>query len=146
MINAKKRAYAKARAAGLAKKKAAIHAGYSEATASQAASRLERDPSVIRIIQSLQSPQGERSEPEKAEIAKAVESPGYGDPLGVMNQIMMDDQEDPDTRLKAADKLAAYTLLRPRDKPKRSKEQERQDNASKASGGIFGDTGLRAVK
>lgn len=99
----------------------------------------------------MQSPQGERSEPEKAdlekaEIAKAVEPPKYGDPLSVMNEIMMDDQEDPDTRLKAADKLAAYTLLRPRDKPKRSKEQERQDNASKASGGIFGDTGLRAVK
>ncbi len=51
MLNDQKLKYIALRRAGIEKKQAAINAGYSSKTASQAASRLEKDPDVKAAIE-----------------------------------------------------------------------------------------------
>jgi phage terminase small subunit len=55
-MNDKQKLYAKARLKGLNQTQSAIEAGYSPATARQAASRLEGVPEVAKALQDLKSP------------------------------------------------------------------------------------------
>lgn len=148
-LTVRKRRYVEARLSGLSKKQSAIEAGYSEKTASQSASRLEKDADVLAAMERLRGAAEDiaRSEPPQAETAgEAVEVARVSneggepvvttdDPLRYFVRVMNDVAEDPKLRLDAAKALASYTIPKPGDV---GKKQTRQANAEKsASGGRF---------
>ncbi|MFC0710703.1 terminase small subunit [Azorhizophilus paspali] len=144
-LTEQKRRYAAARLSGMTKKEAAIEAGCPEKTASQAASRYEKDPDV-------QAAMGRQiaAEAKKKAEAPAVDPDPYipdaaNDPLEFMRQMMNSVEADPKLRLDAAKSLAAFTVAKPGEK---GKKEERADAAKKASGGKFAAARppLRAVK
>jgi phage terminase small subunit len=144
-LTEQKRRYAEARLSGQTKKKAAISAGCPEKTASQAASRLERDGEVLAAMG--------RATVVKA-AAKATQPQGNpdpyipkpaDDPLIFFKAMMNDLEADPKLRLEAAKSLAAFTVLKPTES---GKKDQKADAAKNAGAGRYG-TGappLRAVK
>lgn len=148
-LTVRKRRYVEARLSGLGKRRSAIEAGYSEKTASQSASRLEKDADVLAAMERLQGAAEDvaRSEPPQTEtVDEAVrvarvtsrdDEPVVttDDPLRYFVRVMNDVTEDPKLRLDAAKALASYTIPKPGDV---GKKQTRQANAEKsASGGRF---------
>jgi len=148
-LTVRKRRYVEARLSGLNKKQSAIAAGYSEKTASQSASRLEKDADVLAAMGRLQGVVEDvaRSEPPQPEtvdeavrVARATQQGGEtaattDDPLRYFVRVMNDVAEDPKLRLDAAKALASYTIPKPGEV---GKKQTRQANAEKsASGGRF---------
>lgn len=141
----KKLLYAEARLAGVPQKDAAIQAGYSAATADQAASRLERDPVVIATLKRMAvvdgvdptdmpvtgsgTPTVPADEPEPCILAPA------DDPLDFLHGVMNDLRADPKLRVDAAKALASYKHAKPGEM---GKKEQRQDKAEKTSGGRFG--------
>jgi phage terminase small subunit len=149
----KKRLYAEARVAGKPKTAAAIAAGYSEATAPQAACRLEKDPIVAAAILRMTTCDRAESPPTTSVVhAEPVDDSGAfipepaDDPLVFLKGVMNDSRADPKLRVEAAKSLASYLHAKPGDK---GKKEERTDAARKVIGGKFA-TGappqLRAVK
>lgn len=139
-LTEQKRRYAVARMSGMTKKQAAIESGCPEKTASQAASRYEKDPDVIAAIGRMSA------QPEKpSDSDSSLKDTDKGDPLQFMRNMMNDLAEDPKLRLDAAKALASYTIPKPGDK---GKKEEKADAAKKASGGKFSAAPppLRAVK
>lgn len=141
----KKKLYAEARMAGSNIKDSAIAAGYSEETARQSGSRLEKDDDVRRYMGRLgvieSKPKAEkkpkeekpvgRPAPALAPIPISAESlERFSDPLRYFERVMNDPSEDPKVRLEAAKSLAAYTIAKPGDKGKKEKDLE---NASKVA-------------
>ncbi|WP_273785625.1 hypothetical protein [Brucella intermedia] len=128
-LTEQKRRYAEARMAGASKKEAAIAAGCPEKTASQAASRYEKDPDVLAAIGRAQvvkatvkyePPSGDPNPyiPEKA-----------NDPLKFFEQVMNDPEADPKLRLDAAKALASFTVAKPGEGGKKEQRQEKAEKA-----------------
>jgi phage terminase small subunit len=144
-----KRKYALARLSGLSKKAAAIEAGCPEKTASQAATRYEKDPDVRAVMArsfaadmvnkaskravdrvKTQAPQDDEPEADaEPGIIPATEN-GVQFAFALMNDLYT----DPKLRLEAAKLHAAYTMSKPGEK---GKKEERAEAAAKASGGRF---------
>lgn len=130
-LTEQKRRYAEARLSGETRKQAAILAGCPEKTASQAASRLEKDPDV-------QSAMG-RATVVRARIAEAAPegdpSPHIAapasDPLKFLEQLMNDLKAEPKLRLEAAKALASFTVPKPGEAGKKT---QRQAAAEKVAG------------
>ena len=135
-LTEQKRRYAAARLAGASKKQAAVAAGCPEKTASQAASRLEKDPDV-------QAAMGRAFVAEKARKEQpAVDPDPYipaqaGDALEFMRRMMNDLEADPKLRLDAAKALAMYTVVKPGEQGKKG---QKADAAKKAAAGRFGQS------
>lgn len=156
----KKRRFVDALLSGLSGAKAAIHAGYSENGAAQAAARLMRDKHVLaalgRIAEVNKSvnkktvnkkdkapPRAEQSPPgEAAPPAAADENPmgGIGlkaigltsDPRVVLVAIMNDASEEPKLRMEAAKALMPFTHGKVADQGKKDAQKAA---ANKAAGG-----------
>lgn len=140
-LTPKKKLYAEARMAGSNIKDSAIAAGYSEETARQSGSRLEKDVDVRRYmgrIDAVESKQKQNAEP-KAKEAKPSGRPApevapipmsesakrkYPSPLDYFETVMNDPSEDPKLRMEAAKNLAAFTVAKPGDKGKKDQKLE----------------------
>lgn len=155
----KKRRFVDALLSGLSGAKAAIHAGYSENGAAQAAARLMRDKHVLAALgragevnksinkkpvnkKGKAQPPAEESPPAEAPPATADESPigGIGlkalgltsDPRAVLVAIMNDATEEPKLRLEAAKALMPFTHGKVAEQGKKGAQQ---DAANKAAAG-----------
>lgn len=145
-LTEQKRRYADARLSGLSKKESAIRAGCPEKTASQAASRLEKDVEV-------QAAMGRSTAVQAA--AKAAPPTGdpdpyipqaAGDPLEFFRGMMNDLEADPKLRLDAAKALASFTVSKPGEKGKKEQVQEAAEQVASGRFGLRKSGQLRAVK
>lgn len=157
-LTPKKKLYAESRMAGINIKDSAIAAGYSEDTARQSGSRLEKDVDVRRYMGRIDAaepkpkqdpepkPKAEPKPEPKAEYVKPAGRPApevapiplsesaqkqYANPLKFFEAVMNDPSEDPKLRMEAAKNLAAFTVAKPGDKGK--KEQKLEDAGKIAS-------------
>ncbi|MBL7231080.1 MAG: terminase small subunit [Pseudomonas sp.] len=145
-LTEQKRRYAEARLSGDSKKQAAISAGCPEKTASQAASRLEKDPEVLAAMG--------RSTAVKS-AAKSVTPTGdpdpyipkaATDPLEFFAGMMNDLEADPKLRLDAAKALASFTVSKPGEKGKKDQLQEAAEKVASGRFGLRKPGQLKAVK
>ncbi|MGE8338122.1 terminase small subunit [Pseudomonas laurylsulfatiphila] len=141
----KKRRFADALQSGASKREAAIAAGYSEKTASQAGSKLAKDPDVIaamgRQIRQRASAQAEVKPARKVNSAPAAESDSGGmvfaefdDPRDFLVAVMNEQDAEPRLRVDAAKALMPYIHGKVADQ---GKKEARQDAAKQASKGKF---------
>ncbi|WP_175122318.1 terminase small subunit [Achromobacter animicus] len=159
----KKRRFVDALLSGLTGAKAAIHAGYSENGAAQAAARLMRDKHVLaavgriaevnksvnknRINKKAESPNPKETDsPASGPQATAADTDlidGIGlkalgltsDPRAVLVAIMNDAGEEPKLRLEAAKALMPFTHGKIAEQGKKGAKQEAANKA--ATGGRF---------
>ncbi|WP_341706520.1 terminase small subunit [Halopseudomonas sp.] len=143
-LTEQKRRYAAARLSGLGKKASALEAGCPEKTASQAASRYEKDPDVLALMARTVAVEESRQEKPGSGVDAHIPA-AADDPLEFFKSMMNDPAEDPKLRLDAAKSLAAYTVAKPGDK---GKKEDKADAAKKATRGKFGAAPppLHAVK
>lgn len=157
MLSPKQKSYAQARAEGMNQTNSALAAGYSEKTARQAASRLEKDPDVFAHIQRLKGAPLEQvalstqktvkrlekfvSKPIHADDApKTMDNIGTLDPLEFMKQLVSDVSEDPRLRLEAAKALSPYIHAKKAEMGKKESQQAAADELKTSS-----RFGLRSV-
>lgn len=147
-LTPKKRKFVDALKSGLSGAKAAVHAGYSEKGAAQAASRLMKDPDVLAALERTKdvnkqvnnvNQDGKHKLASEGEVLpdkpeqKIVPDIGLdqlgltSDPKKVLVAIMNDGQEDPKLRLEAAKALMPF--VHPRVAPQGKKEA--QNSAAK---------------
>lgn len=154
-LTGKKKLFADAKLRGLTNKEAAVAAGYSEATAAQAGSRLAKDKDVIAALERTGEAKDTKESPQYQEaLAQVIQAQAEGkpssidigkivltsDPLAYMMGVMNDPEADPKLRLEASKALAAFTIAKPGEK---GKKEQQQDAAKQSNAGRFG---LRAVK
>lgn len=132
MLTHQQRKYAENRASGMNKKQSAIAAGCPEKTASQAASRYERDPEVRAHMERLQS----------AEAGEMT----FDCPLEFMRHMMNREEEEPKLRLDAAKALASYTVAKPGEKGKKEEQKEAAKRVAGSSKFGVQAAPLRSVK
>lgn len=135
IIAERQRLYAEARADGLNRKAAAIAAGCPEKTASQQASRLEKDEAVLAYWSRLGFDPAapiDRGPPDSVvkaaeRIADRAASPmdGFDDPIEYMKTVVNTPQEDPKLRLDAAKAWDAAVRGRAQAKGKKGEQAER---------------------
>lgn len=164
----KKRRFVDALLSGLSGAKAAIHAGYSENGAAQAAARLMRDKHVLAAIgrnaevnkrvnkNAVNKKPDAKVPPAVSDVQAGATSPTdsiglkalglTSDPRAVLVAIMNDLNEEPKLRLEAAKALMPFTHGKIAEQGKKGAKQEA---AHKAAGGRFGPppppTHLRVV-
>lgn len=143
-LTEQKRRYAEARLSGLTKKESAVAAGCPEKTASQAASRYEKDPDVQAAMGRAVVVAAKKAESLPIDPAPYIPPP-TGDPLAFMREMMDCEGADPKLRLDAAKALATFTIAKPGEK---GKKEEQAGAAKKAGVGRFAAAPppLRAVK
>lgn len=145
-LTEQKRRYAEARLSGEGKKQAAISAGCPEKTASQAASRLEKDPEVqaaigrSTVVKSFAVTVAPTGDPDTY-IPKAA-----GDPLEFFKGMMNDLEADPKLRLDAAKALASFTVSKPGEKGKKEQVQEAAEQVNSGRFALRKPGQLKAVK
>lgn len=137
-LTAKKKAFAQAKHDGADNKEAAIFAGYSPETASQAGSRLAKDPDVNAHIERLKINTEVKAEtkPEPRPIItkKDIENAGSrADPLKFLEEIWTDPVEDMKLRMDAAKAALPYFHGKVAEKGK--KETQADDAKAAATGG-----------
>lgn len=135
-LTERKRRYADARLSGMSQRDAAIHAGCPEKSASQAASRYEKDADVIAAIQRKKAVRGSISTDVKSVKSETYIPKPVNDPLEFFEQVMNDEEAAPKLRLDAAKALASYTVPKPGEAGKKAQRQEKADQS--ASSGRFG--------
>ena len=144
-LTEQKRRYAEARLSGEGKKQAAISAGCPVKTASQAASRLEKDSevqaamgraTVVKSAPKAELPTGD-PDPYIPQVAD--------DPLVFFKSMMNDLVAHPKLRLEAAKALAAFTAPKPGES---GKKEQKADAAQRVASGSFKTSAppLRSVK
>lgn len=146
MLTGKKSIYAAARTAGHNQKQAAIMAGYSEATASQAASRLEKDPDVKSYIARKtpkKPPQPElektpakppKPEVKREELQVSSVYRKHTDPMDFLTDLMNDSSEDSRLRSDAAKALLPYVHQK---KGEEGKKEAKEREAKETGAGKF---------
>ena len=143
-LTEKKKKFAHAHLDGMDNKQAAIFAGYSPETASQAGSRLAKDPDVVAHIERLKINTEVKAEtkPEPRPIItkKDIETAGSrADPLRFLEEIWTDPVEDMKLRMDAAKAALPYFHGKVAEK---GKKETKADEAKKATqGGKFGTLG-----
>ncbi|MGE8542723.1 MAG: terminase small subunit [Acinetobacter johnsonii] len=144
-LTAKKKAFAQAKHDGANNKEAAIFAGCSPETASQAGSRMAKDSDVIAQIERLKCVKGVNNDVKpnpkpivtKKDISTASERP---DPLKFLEEIWTDPVEDMKMRMDAAKAALPYFHGKVADKGKKETKAEEAQAAAKG-GGKFGTLG-----
>ena len=140
-LTAKKKAFAQAKHDGANNKEAAIFAGCSPETASQAGSRMAKDSDVIAQIERLKCVKGVNNDVKpnpkpivtKKDISTDSERP---DPLKFLEEIWTDPVEDMKMRMDAAKAALPYFHGKVADKGK--KETKTEDAKKAAQSGKFG--------
>lgn len=146
-LTAKKKAFAQAKHDGANNKEAAILAGCSPETASQAGSRMAKDPDVIAHLERLSNVKdvntGVKPDPKpittKKDINTAAERP---DPLKFLEEIWTDPVEDMKMRMDAAKAALPYFHGKVADKGKKE-TQEDEAKAAAIGGGKFATRSAR---
>jgi phage terminase small subunit len=141
-LTGKKRAFADAVLAGFSNKEAAIRAGYSAATASQAGARLVKDKDVAAHIAAnkKQAPKGagvpaDPPPPPPRPTFDVSAALMHSDPRAFLLAAMNDGELDPKLRIDAAKALMPFTHNK---LGEGGKKDQRQDAAKKAGAGKFG--------
>lgn len=137
-LTAKKKAFAQSKHDGADNKQAAIFAGYSPESASQAGSRLAKDPDVIAHIERLkintEVKVDSKPEPRPIITKKDIETAGNrADPLKFLEEIWTDPVEDMKMRMDAAKAALPYFHGKVAEKGK--KESQVDDAKAAATGG-----------
>ena len=146
-LTAKKKAFAQAKHDGANNKEAAIFAGYSPESASQAGSRLAKDPDVIAHIERLKINTEVKADikpdPKPIITKKDIETAGSrADPLKFLEEIWTDPIEDMKMRMDAAKAALPYFHGKVAEKGKKeSRADEAKDIAQ--SGGKFATRSAR---
>lgn len=135
----KKRRFADALMSGASNRAAAIQAGYSEKTASQAGSKLAKDPDVLAHIdrKNTLAHAKEEARAEGKAFNLADLSKLYNDPLVFLKAVMNDGGEDLKLRVDAAKAMLPYTHGRIGEQ---GKKEQKAVAAKKASAGRFGQS------
>lgn len=132
-LTEQKRRYADARLSGLTKKEAAIEAGCPAKTASQAASRYEKDPDVQAAMGRTIAVQAKKIDEPAADPDTYI--PGQvDDPLEFFKNVTNDLEAEPKLRLDAAKAWAQYTLTKPGEA---GKKEDKAKAAKDAGQGRF---------
>lgn len=169
-LTAKKKAFAQAKYDGADNKQSAIFAGYSPESASQAGSRLAKDPDVVAYIEKLKVSKKLTSKDEKltsekpkqtssvqvVKVEKIESGPeqAHGqfvgrdeisrgakdDPLEYLKSVWTDEGEDPKLRLDAAKAAMPYIHGKVAEKGKKETKADEAKAAAKG-GGKFGTLG-----
>ena len=164
-LTAKMRKFAQAVVDGMSNKDSAITAGYEEKTASQAGTRLAKNPEILAYIEKLKADKklkqsGEKLKAEnKAEIVEVqVVEPrheqargefvgrdeiaigSHEDPLEYLKSVWMDKGQDEELRVACAKAALPYVHGKVADKGKKQTKAEEAQNAAKG-GGKFGTLG-----
>lgn len=141
-LTEQKRRYADARLSGASKREAAIVAGCPEKTASQAASRYEKDPDVMAAIarkQAVNTVVKSDAVVVKSTLPASDPDPyippQVDSPLIFFEKVMNDTEADPKLRLEAAKALASFTVAKPVEGGR--KEQRDKKAADVMNGGKF---------
>jgi len=132
MLTHKKRKFVAALKRGLSNRQAAIDAGYSEKTASQAGARLAKDLDV-QAHMSRQDPVGRLQNAGKntgVPFDFGGKAQRHDDPLDFLATVMNDASEDMRLRMDAAKTLMPYLHVR---KGEGGKKDARQDAAQKVA-------------
>lgn len=128
----KKRRFVQALQSGLSGAKAAAAAGYSEKGASQAASRLMKDPDVIAALERKEAV--EQAKAEAKASGKQINLPDlskmYSDPQDFLKALMNDASEDMKLRVDAAKALMPFVHQR---KGEGGKKEAKQEEAQKVA-------------
>lgn len=137
-LTERKRRYADARLSGMSQRDAAIHAGCPAKSASQAASRYEKDADVIAAMKRKQAVQANvNSDVKSVNFVKPdthIPEPA-NDPLEFFAQLMNDAEAEPKLRLDAAKALASFTVPKPGETGKKASRQASAERS--ASSGKF---------
>ena len=166
-LTAKMRKFAQAVVDGMSNKDSALTAGYEEKTASQAGTRLAKNPEILAYIEKLKADKklkqgGEKLKAEvKAEIieVQVVESRheqlrsefvgrdeiaigSHEDPLEYLKSVWMDKGQDEELRVACAKAALPYVHGKVADKGKKQTKAEEAQNAAKG-GGKFGTLGSK---
>lgn len=115
-LTKKKKAFARAKVAGLSNRDAALKAGYSAGTASSAGSRLAKDEDVIAYLQKIETAAFKSESDEK--------EPEVKDPMDVLLRQM--NSFDEDVAFRAASTLMPYFHAK---KEATGKKESRLDEA-----------------
>ena len=110
-LTGKKRAFADAVLSGLSNKAAAIHAGFSEKTASAAGSRNVKDPDVKAYLeQRRQVPpaDGAKALTPSAQTDDSIEIPPTSDPVEFLTKVMNEPAADLRIRVDAAKAMLPF--------------------------------------
>ena len=149
-LTEQKRRYAAAPLAGASKKEAAIKAGCPEKTASQAASRYEKDPDVMAALGREIEAEKLRKPPKEPDPPNADPSPyipgQYEDPIDFMKAMTNDLKADPKLRLDAAKAWASFTKGKPGEGTKKDQQQKAAEQAAKGKFKATAPPSLKAVK
>jgi hypothetical protein len=118
----RQRRYAEGRSRGLGQERAAIEAGYAEASAKVSASRMERDPAVRAAIESARTAGGTEERPQQR----------YEDAEAYLLAVVRGDVPPDPVRVSAARAILPYQRRRERaplkgDTPKRMAERTQHD-------------------
>lgn len=136
-LRGKMQAYAEARAAGLAPRDAAAHAGYEMAGVAVTVSRMERRADVQAEIKRLKrgSKRATTSETDSPEVerGKWAMRDHYSSPLDLMLDVMNNPQAPTSVRYQAAKDALPYCHPR----KEGGKKDEAKERAKKAAGGKF---------
>ena len=135
-LTLKKRLYADAIMDGETKADAALIAGYSKATASQAGSRLFKDEDIIQYIET------KTSEEKQVEVGAVHVKANVVDPREALLQLLND--PDPKIVLSAASTLMPYMYARIAPAGKKVGEKEQAIEATKS--GRFATLGQQSDK
>lgn len=138
----KKRRFVDALLSGASNREAAIAAGYSEKTASQAGSKLAKDEDVLteigRRLKQKQSTSAEvkpgrkvKGEPVEEEVGADVELTHTDDPRVFLTELMNADGADMRMRLEAAKTLMPYSHGKVADQGKKDQKAEAAKEAGK---------------
>ncbi|WP_305821380.1 terminase small subunit [Massilia brevitalea] len=111
-LTGKKRAFADAVLAGFSNKEAAIRAGYSEATASAAGSRLVKDKDVKARLDQARQAQGASTRtvapPAGEPHVDTIEIPSTADPVEFLTNVMNEPAADLRLRIDAAKAMLPF--------------------------------------
>lgn len=142
----KKRRFADALLSGASNRDAAIAAGYSEKTASQAGAKLAKDPDVIAAIgRHLRDRQAASTEVKPGRKVKApppedgavgeLDLGDFDDPMDFLKAVMNEQAAEPKLRVDAAKALLPYKHGKVADQGKKEQKAAAADQVSK---GRFG--------
>lgn len=156
-LTSKKKKFADALLAGNTQKNAAVIAGYSETSASQAGSRLCKDQDVEAYIKRVRAAKSSISTPKQVSQKVNIHEPkvnkkvnktdgnvksdltsvnaenigAFSDPKDYLLHVMNDELEEPRLRIDAAKSLMPYVHGKVADQGKKEAKQERARHAAK---------------
>lgn len=131
-LTEKKRKFAAALKSGASNKEAAIAAGYSENSASQAGSRLAKDPEVLAEMDRKGAVEKAKAEHKPMDLSQLAGT--FRDPKAFLEAMMNDMGEDPKLRFEAAKTLLPYSHAK---KGELGKKEQADAKSEKVAAGRF---------